>query len=421
MPPPARRIAVIALGTRGEVEPMLAMCLGLRAAGHAVTVVLGANFTGWAAAHGLASVPTVDIEAVMKSERGMAWSEASDSPLRQLRQMGALFNQHAAAMYAAVAQAARSADLLVGGFTAEPLVQIAAEQARLPYVNAFLQPALPTRSGAAALVPVVPRGISLLNRWTGHVADRLLWSVAARPVNRIRASLGRPPQTARGYVARRAAAPTLFGFSPRVVPPAPDWPAHAVATGYWFFDEDAGWEPPPELSAFLSAGPPPTYVGFGSMSSSAPEATLRLIIAAAAHAGHRLVVGAGWSGLAAGELPASVLCIPGAPHAWLFPRVAAVVHHGGAGTTAAGLRAGRPTLIIPHMSDQPYWGRRVHELGVGPRPIPRHTLTVGGLAAGLRRLAEDAGLRERAAALGSHIRAEAGVARAVALIARLPD
>jgi sterol 3beta-glucosyltransferase len=154
------------------------------------------------------------------------------------------------------------------------------------------------------------------------------------------------------------------------------------------------------------------------MSSGSPQATVRLIGAALRETGQRAVIGSGWSGAAASDLPKNVLVVDHAPHDWLYERVAAVVHHGGAGTTAAGLRAGRPTLIIPHMSDQPFWGRRVHELGVGAKPIPRHRLTAETLAAGIRALVSDRAMAQQAAALGAQIRAEHGVENAVRWIER---
>jgi UDP:flavonoid glycosyltransferase YjiC (YdhE family) len=152
------------------------------------------------------------------------------------------------------------------------------------------------------------------------------------------------------------------------------------------------------------------------MSNSAPEKTVALILEAVQQAGQRAIIGAGWGKLESEALPDNVYVTGSVPHGWLFPRTAGVVHHGGAGTTAAGLRAGRPSFIISHMSDQPFWGRRLHELGVGVKPVPRHQLTAEKLATGLRRLAEDTDLAARAAALGQQIAAERGVEAAVAAI-----
>jgi sterol 3beta-glucosyltransferase len=209
---------------------------------------------------------------------------------------------------------------------------------------------------------------------------------------------------------------TLMGYSPHVVPHPADWPAHFHTTGYWFLDEEERWQPPAGLVDFLAAGEPPVSIGFGSMTGRDPRRLTEIVAGAVAQSGLRAVLLSGWAGLGELALPDTIYCLPGAPHSWLFPRVAAVVHHGGAGTTAAGLRAGVPSLIIPHFADQPFWGRRVHALGAGPQPIPRPKLTVDNLAAALRELVAGTGLRRQAHALARKIAQEDGVATAVHLL-----
>ncbi|MBP8950704.1 MAG: glycosyltransferase family 1 protein, partial [Candidatus Promineofilum sp.] len=213
--------------------------------------------------------------------------------------------------------------------------------------------------------------------------------------------------------------PVLYGFSPAVVPRPADWDANIHVTGYWFLDSAAGWTPPPALAEFLDDGPPPVYVGFGSMASRQPEETADLVLRALAETGQRAVMLLGWAGLRADRLPASVIMVESVPHAWLFPRVAAVVHHGGAGTTAAGLRAGAPSVLIPFFGDQAFWAARVQALGVGPTPISRRELTAARLATAIHQAVTDEALRRRAADLGATIRAEDGVGHAVAFFAPL--
>jgi sterol 3beta-glucosyltransferase len=212
--------------------------------------------------------------------------------------------------------------------------------------------------------------------------------------------------------------PTLYGYSRHVLPRPADWPAEHQVTGYWFLDAPDDWTPPPDLAAFLAAGEPPVYIGFGSMGSRDPGATARLAVEALARAGRRGILAAGWGGLTATDLPATIFPLGAIPHAWLFPQMAAIVHHGGAGTTAAALRAGVPSLVVPFGLDQPFWGRRVAELGVGPSPIARGALTARGLANALRDTLADGAIRHRAAALGRAISAEEGIGTAVTLIER---
>lgn len=410
-------ITVIASGTRGDVQPILALSQGLRDAGHEVVIVAGSNFEGWIRGHGFGFVPTIDMEALMGSEKGLAWSENGHNPMKQLRLMRELLDEHGEELVLPLVQAAAATALLISGFTSESFVQSISEKTGVPHLNAILQPQLPSRYGPVLMVPVRPQTSSIFNGWMAALAERLVWGVSANVTNNLRTRhLGLPPMDAQEFQRGRMSTPRVMGFSRHVVPPAPDWPQDSVVTGYWFLDEPTGWEPSSELSHFLEAGPPPVYIGFGSMSHRDPQATLDLIRAAVQQTNQRAIVALGWSKGQQANLPTNLFVLQNAPHHWLFPRMVAVVHHGGAGTTAAGLRAGCPTLIIPHMADQPYWGRRAHELGVGGKPIPRHKLTARALAEGLNQLVRDTQIKVQAEALGVKIQAEQGVEVAVQAI-----
>jgi sterol 3beta-glucosyltransferase len=190
-------------------------------------------------------------------------------------------------------------------------------------------------------------------------------------------------------------------------------------TGYWFLNRTEDWAPPPELEAFLDAGPPPVYVGFGSMAGRNPERLANIVIEALQKAAVRGIIATGWGGLKARDLPETILQIEQVPHEWLFPRVAAVIHHGGAGTTAAGLRAGKPATIVPFFGDQPFWGQRLHELGVGADPIPQKKLTVEKLVSALNDVLSTPEMARNAEILGEKIRREDGIANAVGLIEKI--
>lgn len=409
-------ITLYALGTRGDVQPMLALAVGLRAAGHAVTFVAGSNFGPSVTAHGMRFAPSADMQAMMQSPEGIAWVEEK-SPFRQLKHMRHLLNLHADELLDSLIAPAQDADLLLSGFVAEPFAISLSEKFGKPVITAALQPYRPTRSAAASLFAVIPGLDGPHNRWFGQFGLRMLWSVAADTACLLRERLELQPQSRAEAIRRQIVTPVVHGFSPSVTPQPADWAAHQRVAGYWFLDEDPNWLPSPALEDFLAAGPPPVYVGFGSMTNSDPAQTFALVRGALREAGQRGVISTGWSGADAGAASDSeVYALEGAPHAWLFPRMSAVVHHGGAGTTAAGLRAGKPTFIIPHMADQPYWGRRVHELGVGAKAVTRHTLTQSVLASRIRQIATGAGMRAKAGALGERIRAEDGIGAAVRLI-----
>jgi sterol 3beta-glucosyltransferase len=244
----------------------------------------------------------------------------------------------------------------------------------------------------------------------------LFWRMLGPPINTARRQvLDLPPLSIPTAQARTQAMLHLYGFSPLLVPRPADWPAQYHVTGYWFLDPPAAWQPPPAVAAFLAAGPPPVYVGFGSMRAADPQAQLALILDALAQAGERGVILTP-DGLPPVAVPETVLLVNDIPHAWLFPQMAAVVHHGGAGTTAAGLRAGRPTVVVPFFTDQPFWGRRVHDLGLGPPPLPHKRLTASGLAAAIRQARHDPQIQARAAALSTQLQAEDGVTTAIAAL-----
>ena len=193
-------------------------------------------------------------------------------------------------------------------------------------------------------------------------------------------------------------------------------------TGDWFLEEEPGWTPPPALEQFLSAGSPPLFIGFGSMGMGRGGRLLRVVDAALELSGLRAVVSPGDH--TPGPLHAGssrMIFENEIPHRWLFSRVAAVMHHGGAGTTAEGLRAGVPSLIFPAAADQYFWAERVARLGAGPAPVSRRDLTPARLAELFLRAAADRKMREQARCIGERIRAENGVDRAIEELLPLID
>jgi UDP:flavonoid glycosyltransferase YjiC (YdhE family) len=257
------------------------------------------------------------------------------------------------------------------------------------------------------------------NYLTHLFVEQMLWQPSRSQVNRwLTEDLDMEPLKFTGPFGEiyRSDTPLLFAFSKKVYSKPRDWPPHHHITGYWTLEGSQDWQPPDKLRRFLEAGPAPIYAGFGSMPSSRPEEAAEVVLEALRLSGQRGLLLQGWGGLSARDLPEDVHMIEAAPHEWLFARMAAVIHHGGAGTTAAGLRAGVPSIIVPHFSDQPFWGERVRALGVGPRPIPRRLLSAKRLAAAIRKAVFDESMRVRAARLGEELRTEDGVARAVGII-----
>jgi sterol 3beta-glucosyltransferase len=298
-----------------------------------------------------------------------------------------------------------------------------AEGRNIPAVYAPLHAMHPTRAFPSPFfAPLGPRLDSALNPLTYCFIRGMPWQIFRPVLNRWRQRAGLRPHGRTGYFRwmRARHIPVVCGFSREVLPEPADWPGHQRVTGYWFWDEPR-WQPPAALEAFLAAGPPPVSIGFGSMDDQDPARLTRVAVQALNLAGQRGILIGGSGGLGGGDLPDNVYRVEAVPHSWLFPRVAAVVHHGGAGTTAAGLRAGVPAVITPVAGDQPFWAARLAQMGVGLQGEGFGRLTAAGLAGHICQAIEDTTMRERAAALGRRIRAEDGVGHAVRLINRWAD
>jgi len=245
--------------------------------------------------------------------------------------------------------------------------------------------------------------------------DGLISLITNRPLNRMRSRQGLPPVGSDGFMSSRL---NLIPISPVVYPPNPLWAPHHHLTGYWFAEAPGTWQPPADLLAFLDSGESPLLVSLGAMSLGERDApgTATLFVNAIQRAGLRAIIQSWGAALEQLSLPVTIFPVGALPHDWLLPRCAGIVHHGGFGTTSAGLRAGIPALVIPHLIDQFYWAQRIFELGVGPQPIRRARLDEDGLAGALEQLSRDDNMRQAAAELGEQIRLEDGLAAAVHLI-----
>jgi len=403
------RIAVVCNDTRGGIQPYVALALGLRSAGHQVRIVGPGDFAPMFAQAGLpATLLSGSIQEVLARSGGAAEKGSIASTRLAMRESKRIIDQWTKETLEGCA----GADVLTGGVGGMVVGLSVAEKLGKPFIEAHLQPiGAPTDAYPGVLLPGVPRWLGGWGRRLSHrLTELALWMPFKPAMAAARARV-------LGLTGRPTAAdgqPVLYGFSRHVVPVPElrDRPRHV--TGYWVLPPDAAWSPPPGLEAFLSRPGPVVSIGFGSMVSSDPRATTALVLGAVRSAGVRAVLVTAWGGLEAAATDDDVFAASSLPYDWLFPRVAAVVHHGGAGTTGLGLRAGVPSVVVPFTMDQPFWGSRVAALGAGPAPIPRTRLTQERLAEALRQAVTDEAMRARAAELGALIRAEDGIAAAVA-------
>ncbi len=413
------KITFVAPGSRGDVQPYVALGTGLKAAGHTVRVLTTQDFAPLVQSYGLDFV-ALGGSAELGAQQQMQGLVEQGNLLKILAQTGRGAQQMAHQAAVGGLAVGRDSDLLVGGLGGLFVGLALAEKLDIPFIQAYLLPLSPTRAFPSILLPgPAVRLPAWANRVSHQVTQQMMWQMFRRADSKARTEvLHLPPAPFGGplSVRRRSALPILYGYSAHVVPRPPDWDASIHITGYWFLDPPTAWEPPTDLVQFLQAGPAPIYIGFGSMLSNNPQATTDLVVQALARSGQRGVLYGGWGGLQPAQLPETIFMTSALPHSWLFPQMAAIVHHGGAGTTAAALQAGVPSIVTPFFGDQPFWGQRVMALGVGPRPILRRHLTVDNLAAAMRSAVSDQRMRQRAAELGERIRGENGIARAVALL-----
>jgi sterol 3beta-glucosyltransferase len=415
------KVTLTAVGSRGDTQPYVALGVGLKRAGHEVVLSAPAIFKRLIAEYGLQHRPiSVNPQAIMEHPSIQAAAQ-SGNPLRLMQAMFRESTPLIRTFLEEVWANCQTGEIIVSSMIPYGAYD-AAEERGVPFVQTVLAPYYPTTAFAAPGINL-PFSLGALNKLTYGLIDQAFWQFFRSIQNRWRKEkLGLPPFPFTGpFQQIRRASPTLLGYSPSVVPTPADWPPTNHVTGYWFLDEPEGWQPPAGLAAFLEAGPAPIYIGFGSMPEREAQSMTRLILEALRLCGERCVLLSGWGRLgspAAEAIPDTVYCLDSIPHAWLFKRVAAVVHHGGAGTTAAGLRAGVPSIITPYAADQFFWGRWVARLGVGPQSISYHKLTAQALAAMIRQAVTDQTMRQKAADVGRRIEAENGVARAVKIIAQ---
>jgi vancomycin aglycone glucosyltransferase len=403
------RVLIAAMGSRGDVQPMLALAMALRARGHEVLVSAPPDFAAWAGELGLQFQASGRNVQEVLTEHAEAMGA---NPLRILRALRKIVAEEVPGSFDRTFAAARDREILVyaGQFAASSV----AEKLGIRCVSVVYSPTMLHSSHHPPFVASQQGMPRWMNAIAWAASDAILNRMLGGSINAARAKLDLPPARS---ISRHLfeSWPVLLACDPVVAPAPPDWTALDVtATGPWFYDDPAPLDA--EVEAFLDAGPPPVYVGFGSMVSDDAARMTRAILEGAG--GRRLLLSKGWAGIGGGSLPESVKVVHGPmPHAKLFPRVAAVVHHGGSGTTAQALRAGAPQVLVPHVMDQFFYAHRLRKLGIAPAGIPARKLTPARLRAALdEALALPSGPRMQAAA---RLREGGGIARAVARIEAL--
>ncbi len=409
-------ITIFVYGTWGDLRPHVVLGAELLKAGHEVQVVGSPVYEDWVRERGLEFYALTTDVNVFSKENASIMDEGIIRQLQMVRQdMPVIFTQMALETY----EASRNSDILI---TVEFGVALLFDILKVNNLKTILinpAPLNPTSEFAFVGMPSVPSWFPFkvwYNDLSYNLLHRIQSSTMAGARNDIATKhLGVPKSKFKEYEATLAKIPAITCVSQHIFQRPSDWAEHFQVTGY-LIDDDPDWKAPQDLVDFIEAGEAPVYIGFGSMPNSKPEATTQLIIEAVQQTGKRAVILKGWAGLRADDSPDNIYILDYAPHSWLFPKMSALVHHGGAGTTASGFRAGVPMTIVPHQADQPYWGRTVFELGVGTKPIPRKKLSVDNLASAIRIMSSDESMRANAQELSGKIAQEDGLAESVAWV-----
>ncbi|HEY9297175.1 MAG TPA: glycosyltransferase [Phormidium sp.] len=410
------RITILTTGSRGDVQPLIALGLGLQQAGHRVKLVTHPPFQTMAQSYGLEFAPMGgDVQAVMAQEAGQRMLETSN-PVQLIQKYAQMVAPLLAQAMADSWQACQDSDLIIG--TAYTIWGFdIAQKLKIPFCMAAL---LPQSANSEFPFPSLPQTLKLggwLNSLSYPVFMEGFGWVFRKGINQFRqATLQLTPLSNwEGLYGRlqRENVPYFYGFSPIVVPKPANWSERLHITGYWFLEHPPTWTPPTDLQQFLAAGTPPVYIGFGSMTGRDPEQMTEIALGALAKTKQRGILLTGWGGISGTDLPETVFKLESIPHDWLFPQMAAIVHHGGAGTSAAALRAGIQSVVVPFFGDQPFWGHRLWQLGVSGAPIPKTSLSVDKLADAIANAVNHTQMRQQAKVISEQIQAENGVKQAV--------
>ncbi len=403
------RIAIVTTGTTGDVLPYIALGHRLLAAGHEVWLCSADKYAADAKARGLPFVPCWP----WNDEGHRELMEALLAEPNNVRHLDIIYGRarkDIVAAVPAVVDATTRAELIIshalaiGGCAA-------ARRHGTPLVTGHLF------DGIIPSASMSPFGVNL------GPLNRALWAMVGRTVsqktdpvfNEALAAVGLPPDRDILFSSSHSRLLNLVAVSPAVcrLSPLADRPYRV--TGSWFDDDETA--PDPALAAFVEAGSPPVVIGFGSMRGIDARAWTRQLVEGLGQ--RRAVLQMGWANLGDLELPPNIFRAGAAPHGWLFPRASAVIHHGGAGTTAAAMRAGVPSCVVWFLGDQPTWGKRIARLGVGTPAVRFSQFSASWLDRTLQQLTSDPQIKARAAELGTRIRAEDGLGEAVAAIERL--
>ncbi len=410
------RIAIVSIGTLGDIVPYIALGKHFIAAGDQVKIITFKQFEPLIRESGCEFHPFSgeDLPELLGQEKAQA-RISQGSGFKSLRSIAPKRAQSRVEGWMLDTLAGcQDTDVIIGQMLGHLLALPVAEKLNIPYCAAFVFPLHRTRAfpNAFSLFPSKPgwHGVTrgTYNWWT-HTASTHVFNLLIGPL------LKKAGSSALGKTTSKCQEeyPILYGYSPALLPKPKDWNSYITVTGYWAETSPKDWQPTQELADFLAKKPTPIYVGFGSMTGQASRKVIEVILQALKIGGQRVVLlldREKWPEL---ELPETVLCLKSAPHEWLFPQMAAVIHHGGAGTTRAALHAGVPQIIVPFIADQSFWGYCLEAAGLAPAPLRHKHMSLAQVQTALTQVLADEELHARIKHMSKFIKAEQGVEHAM--------
>jgi len=411
------KITILTYGSRGDVQPFLPLSLGLMARGHSVKLAAPFRFKQLVEEHGIHFVPL----AGDPEDLSRRLNDAGHNFIKMIRELMSHAIEIGADVWRQTEQACSDADLIIHSFTHLVGAHTLAREKNIPDIH--IQPfPMFAPTGDYPNVTLPDLRLRSLNRLTHIISQKITWWTSKSGFEQVRRRAGLPQRKLYWPFdddPPHLRTPILCAWSPSVIPPSSDWSPRVHVTGYYFFPLENTYQPTAELDSFLKAGQPPVCITFGSMVNRDKERIVHIICEALKQTNNRGVILSGWSGIT-NQSSDNVLYLEAVPHDWLLPKCKMVIHHGGAGTTSAGLRTGIPNIVVPFTADQPFWGKRVHAIGAGPKPILVKKLTPDRLTHAIAEAEGDV-LQERAQAIGQEIRSEDGVGRAINLIEKFSN
>ena len=405
-------ITILTYGSRGDVQPFLPLSLGLMSRGHKVILTAPSRFKSLVEEHGITFFPL----AGDPEDLSRRLNDAGYNFLKQVRELMTHAVEIGADIMRQTEEACKDADLIIHTFTHAVGAHTLAREKNIPDVYIDLFPMfVPT--GDYPNISLPDFGSRAYNRFTHIASAQISWITSKLGFEQMRRRAGLPKRKL--YFPfkdspPRPRTPILCAWSPSLIPPSRDWGPHVHITGYYFLPRNDAYTPPRELKDFLDAGSQPVCISFGSMVNKDAEKIDAIIRESLKRTNNRGILLSGW-GSTHRESTGDLLYLESAPHDWLLPKCKMLIHHGGAGTTSAALHAGIPQIVIPFMADQPFWGSRVHAVGVAPGPIRVSQLSVKKMVRAMTE-AESKAILERAQVTGQRIRGEDGVGEAARLV-----